>query len=495
MTKKNLVVYTVLTGYKENLRNPFPENSHGYERICFTDNPNLKSKDWTIVLMDNHYLGAERESRRPKLLPHRFLSDFEWSLYLDNTVDLKTCPQEILEQYSKSESLFVCFKHPRRDCIYDEGEVIIANDMDDEIRVREQLDFYRSQGFSPHQGLIAATMLLRNHLDSTVIELQEEWFNHVLRYSKRDQLSYPFVAWQRNFQCSYFEGSPKDNSLMKRQGSKKITRVPSSFKEDIYVWQNPEVISSGMSPREHYLKIGAAKNLPCRTYHWQLNQLANKYKTDKGTLYYNRHGYAAVYEKYLAQYKNAKINLLEIGLLGHDVKARNPDGPYDDVTSLKMWREYFSSAKIIGFDIADFSQAPPLNNVKIIQGDMGKISDLSLLNQECPDGFDVIIDDASHASHHQQIALGYLFKHLKKGGLYWIENLHYQTPSLEFQGVAKTRNILKTLAKGILIETDFLDINTLKYLQKNIDFIHFHDSQDRQFGTIHNDALAVIKKQ
>ena len=139
------VVYTVLTGDKENLRNPFPENFKNYERVCFTDNPNIKSKDWDVVLIDNYYLGSERESRRVKLRPHEFLENFDYSLYIDNTVSLKIDPLEILHKYATSS--FVCFSHPFRDCIYEEGEEVIAVGYDDEIRVREQLDFYQSQGY------------------------------------------------------------------------------------------------------------------------------------------------------------------------------------------------------------------------------------------------------------------------------------------------------------------------------------------------------------
>ena len=62
MNLKKLVVYTVLTGHKEELQNPFPEHSTGYERICFTDNPELKSDYWTIIKMDSHSLDCVRES-------------------------------------------------------------------------------------------------------------------------------------------------------------------------------------------------------------------------------------------------------------------------------------------------------------------------------------------------------------------------------------------------------------------------------------------------
>ena len=110
--KQNKVVYTVLTGYKEHLQNPFFNHSDGYEKICFTDNPNLKSDVWSIERLDDCGLDYERESRRPKLLPHRFLSNFELSLYVDNTVRFKVDPKEIFQQCADAPSPFVCFHHP-----------------------------------------------------------------------------------------------------------------------------------------------------------------------------------------------------------------------------------------------------------------------------------------------------------------------------------------------------------------------------------------------
>ncbi len=44
---------------------------------------------------------------------------------------------------------------------------------------------------------------------------------------------------------------------------------------------------------------------------------------------------------------------------------------------------------------------------------------------------DIIIDDASHASHHQQNAFVTLFPKLRSGGLYIIEDLRWQRPAYE----------------------------------------------------------------
>ena len=54
------------------------------------------------------------------------------------------------------------------------------------------------------------------------------------------------------------------------------------------------------------------------------DRIANKHHTDKGSLYFNAHGYAAIYESLLRHRRNEDLHILELGLLRHDVQARNP---------------------------------------------------------------------------------------------------------------------------------------------------------------------------
>jgi hypothetical protein len=79
---KSFVVYTVLTGSMSPLNNPFPENCREFERLCITDDASIEPNGWEIVRFPSHYLDPARASRRPKLLPHLYLQDFEWSLYI-----------------------------------------------------------------------------------------------------------------------------------------------------------------------------------------------------------------------------------------------------------------------------------------------------------------------------------------------------------------------------------------------------------------------------
>ena len=65
-----------------------------------------------------------------------------------------------------------------------------------------------------------------------------------------------------------------------------------------------------------------------------LTNIGKKYPTSK-----NVTGFLEIYEKYLKDYKNEEINILEIGV--------------DRGDSLRLWREYFTKAKICGIDIIE----------------------------------------------------------------------------------------------------------------------------------------------
>ena len=63
-----------------------------------------------------------------------------------------------------------------------------------------------------------------------------------------------------------------------------------------------------------------------------LKEIGKKYPTSK-----NRTGFIPIYEHFLGSLREKEINILEIGV--------------DKGDSLRLWREYFSKAKICGIDI------------------------------------------------------------------------------------------------------------------------------------------------
>jgi hypothetical protein len=137
-----------------------------------------------------------------------------------------------------------------------------------------------------------------------------------------------------------------------------------------------------------------------------LSQLAEIYKTDKGMWH---HGYTPIYNMYFESLKDKQITLLEIGIGGYEYVNKGGE-------SLKMWRDYFSNANIIGFDF--YKKELNIKGVSIYQG--SQIDNDFLKSLPAP--FDIIIDDGSHVSSHIISTFDTLFCKLNSGGIYVVED-------------------------------------------------------------------------
>jgi len=147
-----------------------------------------------------------------------------------------------------------------------------------------------------------------------------------------------------------------------------------------------------------------------------LEELARKHKADK-----YQHKYTDYYSNWFEPVRKDELKILEIGVF--------------EGASARMWAEYFPNSKIYCTDIAIGIDKRSvgcsefiMNNLKsdrifphyIDQSnreDMQKFIDIYSGN------FDIIIDDGHHFQKHQQISLGFLFPHLKEGGVYIIEDI------------------------------------------------------------------------
>jgi SAM-dependent methyltransferase len=105
-----------------------------------------------------------------------------------------------------------------------------------------------------------------------------------------------------------------------------------------------------------------------------------------------------------------RIRILELGVWKGD--------------SLAMWRDAFPRATIVGVDLHPPQGLDLGPRVTVVAGDQSDGELLGRIRAEhAPDGFDVIVDDASHIGVLTARSLQILFgAHLKPGGLYFIED-------------------------------------------------------------------------
>jgi hypothetical protein len=227
-----------------------------------------------------------------------------------------------------------------------------------------------------------------------------------------------------------------------------------------------------------------------------LSQLANKYASDKGTVIPNdgrHHGprlhFTPVYNKYMEPLREKNLNFLEIGI---------GSGP-----SLKMWYDYFPNAKIHAVDIVPSTQ---YQNYKVRtyianQQDRGDLK--RVIDEVGP--VDIIIDDGGHMMGQQQVSFGFLFKHLKPGGLYFIEDLHTSFwPFGEFKDLYgspldinadrsnTTVKMIEDYIKDKKVTSEFITEEEKAYLDENIASCEMFDLPETIYGP--NKLALFIKK-
>jgi cephalosporin hydroxylase len=123
-----------------------------------------------------------------------------------------------------------------------------------------------------------------------------------------------------------------------------------------------------------------------------------KYQTDK-----EEHGLIKIYNEILKF--DSPITLLEVGTYKGG--------------SLQYYGELLPDSEVIGADIL-YPTLPLPNNVTFYQANQLEPDSFREVVKHAP--FDVIIDDGSHRRLETETTINTLWKHLKSGGMYIIED-------------------------------------------------------------------------
>lgn len=124
-----------------------------------------------------------------KILSHQFI-DSEWSVWIDGNLKLKVTEKDLIEM-TKPYDVGV-FRHPWRDCLYEEANECQRLGLDDSNIIEEQIKRYRDAGCPKNSGLGACFLIVRRHTPK-VCQFNEEWWAEICRGSVRDQISFPYV--------------------------------------------------------------------------------------------------------------------------------------------------------------------------------------------------------------------------------------------------------------------------------------------------------------
>ena len=204
-----------------------------------------------------------------------------------------------------------------------------------------------------------------------------------------------------------------------------------------------------------------------------LDELAIAFGTDKST---RTHGFTKHYQVYLELLRELPIKLLEIGV--------------QSGASLRMWKQYFPKAQIVGLDYFDVKPMEE-DRIKIVQGQQKDVKTMEEALLHGP--FDIIIDDGSHQNPDIMASFEYLFPRMKPGGIYVIEDTTCtywgDTHNVgENTTMAKMKQLVDDVNAGGKtgigdIKKDPTDpmfkergIGRMTWWERNVSFVHFYRS-------------------
>lgn len=219
-----VAVYTAIFGNIDRLWSVYPLAAGKADWVCFTDQnlrevglwtddnpPSLRKNTremgvppvWQVREAKATY-GDRRTARHYKALPHYYLPDYDFWIWVDGNVRPLLPPERLVERYLGHSDLAI-FKHPDRNCLYTEADFCAQRGKDRPKTLSRQTERYRAEGMPPGWGLPETRCVIRRNCRS-IVDLNVCWWQQMERYSYRDQVSLPYCCWKAGFKWREIPG-------------------------------------------------------------------------------------------------------------------------------------------------------------------------------------------------------------------------------------------------------------------------------------------------
>ncbi|KAK4859702.1 hypothetical protein QYF36_010234 [Acer negundo] len=220
MQNCQVVVSTCAFGGGDNLYQPIGMSEASLRKVCyvaFWDEITLAAQrseghivgddgfigKWRIVVVQELPFSDQRlNGKIPKMLAHRLFPNSKYSIWVDSKSQFRRDPLGVLEALLwRTNSVLAISEHGARSSVYDEAKAVVHKHKATPEEVEVQLTQYHLDGlpedkrFKGKKALNEASVIVRKHTPLTNLFMCL-WFNEVVRYTSRDQLSFPYVLWR-----------------------------------------------------------------------------------------------------------------------------------------------------------------------------------------------------------------------------------------------------------------------------------------------------------
>jgi len=199
-----ITVYTCEVGDYDCLLPPMV-NDPNIRFVCFTDRPRRHIKGWQL-----RYLLSPPDVVNPTLINryHKFFSyklslGSDWTIYIDANIRITGQINDLVDQVRNSCAIMACPKHPDFKHRTLEDEIIACvsrrkfTKYEEEVAYR-QINSYFYEGMPSNIIRAENNFIIRYDRDKALQQAMNAWWEQLNIYTKRDQLSLPYIIWRYN---------------------------------------------------------------------------------------------------------------------------------------------------------------------------------------------------------------------------------------------------------------------------------------------------------
>jgi len=213
MSNNKLIVYTAIANKYDFLARAPRVLDASF--ILYTDEPPFyrKEKGWLKLPLPKTSDDPTRNCRHVKINPPLLVQKQRYSLWVDANIKLKFPHiEELIQEFIHSKAEIATFRHPLRNCIYQEAEACKFLERDTSDLIDQTVAHLKSMNYPKNHGLAETGVIFRDHHSTAVQEHAKVWNELLENFSKRDQLSFNFAAWQYGLDVTYIKGDARGNN-------------------------------------------------------------------------------------------------------------------------------------------------------------------------------------------------------------------------------------------------------------------------------------------
>ena len=228
-----IAVYTCITNEYDILKEPQINDSR-VDYYYISDRKLSYDSKFKFIdintIVPTHITEETRRTRYCKINAHVIFPEYRYSLFFDGSIRIKP---DILGYFDHlPSSRIVLLNKVKWDSPYVEAARRCITQRDNKSIILEQVYSYKLEGLPDDVGVYTTGILIREHNHYVCKKLMDDWWEQLKLYSKRDQISFPYVLWKNGLgqgdvdvvtkeeirkECKYFDYEPLHAVPRKRE--------------------------------------------------------------------------------------------------------------------------------------------------------------------------------------------------------------------------------------------------------------------------------------